>query len=58
LILDVEGNFTALPQPELVAFIEKDYHPAGNAGPDALRPFRVFQLKAGAQADQQTTKVR
>jgi hypothetical protein len=58
LILDVEGNFTALPQPELVAFIEKDYHPAGNAGPDASRPFRVFELKAGAQADQQTTKVR
>ena len=45
LILDVEGTFKALPHPELVAFIEKNYRDAGRAGIDAARPFRVFELK-------------
>ena len=45
LILDVEGSFKSLPYTELVEFIEKDYRDAGNAGPDAARPFRAFELK-------------
>jgi dolichyl-phosphate-mannose-protein mannosyltransferase len=45
LILDVEGNFKALPHPELVEFVGKNYRDAGSAGPDATRPFRVFELK-------------
>ncbi len=45
LILDVEGSFKALPHPELVEFIEKNYRNAGSAGPDAARPFRAFELK-------------
>jgi 4-amino-4-deoxy-L-arabinose transferase-like glycosyltransferase len=46
LILDVEGSFKALPHPELVEFIEKNYRDAGSAGPDAARPFRAFELKS------------
>lgn len=46
LILDVEGSFKALPYPELIAFIDSYYRDAGNAGPDAARPFRVFELKS------------
>ncbi|HLF83099.1 MAG TPA: glycosyltransferase family 39 protein [Blastocatellia bacterium] len=49
LILDVEGNFKALPHPELVEFIEKNYRDAGRAGPDAARPFRAFELKGELQ---------
>jgi hypothetical protein len=45
LILDVEGSFKALPYAELVEFIEENYRDAGNAGPDAGRPFRAFELK-------------
>jgi hypothetical protein len=45
LILDVEGTLEALPHPELVEFIEKNYRDAGSAGPDAARPFRVFELE-------------
>jgi 4-amino-4-deoxy-L-arabinose transferase-like glycosyltransferase len=45
LILDVEGSFKALPHPELVEFIEKNYRDAGSAGPDAARPFRVLERK-------------
>ncbi len=45
LILDVEGSFRALPYAELVEFIEENYREAGNAGPDAARPFRAFELK-------------
>ncbi len=45
LILDVEGNFKALPQPKLVEFIENNYQDAGNAGPNAGRPFQAFVLK-------------
>jgi len=45
LILDVEGTFKALPFAELVQFIEENYRDAGNAGPDAARPFRAFELK-------------
>jgi dolichyl-phosphate-mannose--protein O-mannosyl transferase len=45
LILDVEGTFKALPHPELVEFIEKNYRDAGSAGPDAARPFRAFEFR-------------
>lgn len=45
LILDVEGNFKALPYRELITFIDLYYRDAGNAGPDAGRPFRVLELK-------------
>jgi 4-amino-4-deoxy-L-arabinose transferase-like glycosyltransferase len=45
LILDVEGNFSALPYPELVKFIGDNYREAGSAGPDPSRPFRVLRLK-------------
>jgi 4-amino-4-deoxy-L-arabinose transferase-like glycosyltransferase len=44
LILDVEGSFKSLPHLELVEYIEKHYRDEGIAGPDASRPFRVFQL--------------
>ena len=46
LILDVEGSFKALPYRELVGFIENNYRDAGNAGPDAARPFRMLELKS------------
>jgi 4-amino-4-deoxy-L-arabinose transferase-like glycosyltransferase len=49
LILDVEGNFKALPYDALVEFIEKNYRDAGNAGPDPARPFRVLQLKGESE---------
>ena len=45
LLLDVEGNFSMLPHPELVAYLETNYRLAGNAGPDPARPFRAFELK-------------
>jgi hypothetical protein len=48
LILDVEGSFKALPHPELVGFIEKNYRNVGNAGPDPGRPFRAFEPKSDA----------
>ena len=46
LILDVEGNFRALPYPELVEFINEKYLEDGSAGPDPSRPFQVLRLKA------------
>lgn len=46
LILDVEGNFRALPYPELVEFINKNYREDGSAGPDPSRPFRVLRANA------------
>ena len=59
LILDVEGNINSLPHRELIAFIEKNYHPSGSAGPDASRPFRVFELNVGAEsAEQESPKGR
>jgi 4-amino-4-deoxy-L-arabinose transferase-like glycosyltransferase len=45
LILDVEGNFKALPYPELVEFIDKNYFEDGSVGPDPSRPFRVLRSK-------------
>jgi hypothetical protein len=51
LILDVEGGFNALPHPELVGFIGKNYRVAGSAGPDPARPFRAFELKSEAAKD-------
>jgi len=42
VILDVEGNFRALPYPELVDYVDKNYHEDGNAGPDSARPFLVL----------------
>ena len=45
MLLDVEGNFSMLPHPELVAYLETNYRVAGNAGPDPARPFRAFELK-------------
>jgi len=45
LILDIEGNFRALPYPELLRFIDDNYREDGSAGPDPSRPFRVFHLK-------------
>src|SRR5262249_23514560 len=45
LILDVEGNFLALPYPELLDFVNANYVEDGNAGPEASRPFRVLRLK-------------
>ena len=55
LILDVEGSFKALPYAELVAFIEENYRDAGNAGPDAARPFRAFELKGEFTSDMPVT---
>ena len=45
LILDVEGNFKALPHEKLVAFIDFYYRDAGKAGPDPARPFRALVLR-------------
>jgi hypothetical protein len=45
LILDVEGNFRALPYAELVRFIDDNYREDGSAGPDPSHPFRVLHLK-------------
>ena len=49
LILDVEGGFKALPHPELVRFINKNYRLAGSPGPDPARPFRAFELKGESE---------
>jgi 4-amino-4-deoxy-L-arabinose transferase-like glycosyltransferase len=46
LILDIEGNFKALPYPELVEFINENYREDGSAGPDPSRPFHVLRAKA------------
>lgn len=45
LILDIEGNFRALPFTELAKFIDDNYREDGNAGPDPSRPFRVLRPK-------------
>lgn len=45
LILDIEGNFRALPYPELAKFIDDNYREDGSAGPDPSRPFRVLRRK-------------
>jgi hypothetical protein len=45
LILDIEGNFKALPFPELVGFVDTHYRESGDAGPLPGRPFRMFELK-------------
>lgn len=45
LILDVEGNFRALPYPDLLEFINENYREDGGVGPDPSHPFRVMYLK-------------
>jgi 4-amino-4-deoxy-L-arabinose transferase-like glycosyltransferase len=44
LILDVYSSIQSLPHPELLNFIRRNYRDAGTVGPDAARPFRVFEL--------------
>jgi len=42
VILDVEGNFRALPYPELIDYVDNNYREDGNAGLDPARPFLVL----------------
>ncbi|HWC77259.1 MAG TPA: hypothetical protein VG778_07350, partial [Blastocatellia bacterium] len=46
VILDVEGNLTALPSREILSFIERNYRREAEIGTEPHRPFVVYRLKA------------
>ena len=52
LILDVFSSIQSLPHADLLEFIRKNYRDAGIIGPNADRPFRVFELDSRGEAEQ------